>query len=73
MVVYRFFNDGKLLLIEHIQMDENGQAVKVYEEYLTREEAQKFAKRVMFEANVKLKSGEEKAKVEDSDPLPPQS
>lgn len=68
----RFFNDGKLLLIEYIDVNAEGVAVKVYEQYLSREEAQHFAKRIMWEANTKLKANTDKAKLAESSPTAPE-
>ena len=69
MVVFRYFNNGSLLLIEFIEANAEGQAVKVFELYLTRPEARKFAQQIMLEANTKLKEPD-KVKIEDSKPLP---
>lgn len=69
----RFFNDGKLLLIEYIDVNAEGIAVKVYEQYLNREEAQTFAKRIMWEANTKLKANTDKTKLNDSSPTAPET
>lgn len=68
----RFFNDGKLLLIEWIDMNADGQAIKTFEQYLSREEAQTFAKRIMWEANTKLKANTDKAKLTESSPTAPE-
>ena len=70
MPVFRFFNNGELLLIEVIEANSDGVPVKVYETYLTRPEAQKLGRQMVFEANTKLKEPNDKSKVQESKPLP---
>ena len=66
-----FFNNGELLEIKFHLVDGSGSLVGEASLYRDREGAQSFAKRVMMEANLKVKKANEKAQVQDASPTPP--
>ena len=68
-----YFNNGELLEIKFYTLDLNGSGTGEESLYLGLEQAQALAKRIMLEANLKLKKSGDKAIVQDSSPTPPTS
>lgn len=66
-----YFNNGELLEVKFYVLDLNGSGTSEESLYLGREQAQSFAKRIMLEANLKLKKAHEKSPIQEASPTPP--
>ena len=66
-----FFNNGELLEIKFHLVDSGGNLAGEASLYRDREGALALGKRIMMEANLKLKKGTEKAQIQAASPTPP--